>query len=111
MNRREFSPKTMAAAFQRAAGKCEGCGSRLYVGKYHYDHKRPAALYGKATLENCAVLCVGCHGEKTATEDVPRIAHAKRQERKHIGATKPATMPGSRNSKWKKTLSGRVVLR
>jgi hypothetical protein len=56
------------------------------------------------------VLCVNCHGEKT-TGDVSRIAAAKRQERKHIGARKPATMPGSRNSKWKKTLSGKTVLR
>jgi 5-methylcytosine-specific restriction endonuclease McrA len=107
----EFTGKTKAQAFQRAAGKCEGCGARLYVGKYHYDHGRAAALLGKATLENCRVLCVACHGEKTTTEDVPRIAAAKRQERKHIGARKPATMPGSRNSRWKKKLDGTVERR
>ena len=101
----------MAAAFERAAGNCESCGARLYVGKFHYDHKRAAALYGKATLENCAVLCLSCHGEKTATEDVPRIAAAKRQERKHIGARKPATIPGSRNWPWKKRMDGTVERR
>jgi len=109
--RREFSPKTKAAAFARSRGFCEACRAYLYPGKFHYDHDRAAALLGDAKLENCRVLCVNCHGEKTSTEDVPRIAHAKRQERAFIGARKAPVMAGSRNSKWKKKLDGTVERR
>jgi 5-methylcytosine-specific restriction endonuclease McrA len=109
--RNEFSAKVKVAAFERSKGFCEACRAYLYPGKFHYDHVRASALLGKPTLKNCAVLCVNCHGEKTATEDVPRIATAKRQERKHIGIRKPATMPGSRNSRWKKRMDGTVERR
>jgi 5-methylcytosine-specific restriction endonuclease McrA len=89
MTRREFSTKVKVAAFDRAADHCECCGARLQVGRIHYDHIIPDALGGDPTLENCAVLCRGCHGVKTAREDVPRIAKAKRVRAKHIGADKP----------------------
>ena len=32
----------------------------------HYDHVREAADGGDATLENCQVLCIVCHLDKTA---------------------------------------------
>ncbi len=87
--RREFTTKIKAAAFQRSGGNCEGCTARLYVGKFHYDHRIPDGLTGEPTLSNCVVLCVACHGVKTTKHDVPAIARAKRREAKHIGATKP----------------------
>ncbi len=86
--RREFSTKVKAAAFQRSGGNCEGCTARLYVGKFAYDHIIADGLGGKPTLENCAVLCFACHGDKTFASDVPAIAKAKRREAKHIGATR-----------------------
>lgn len=89
MSRREFPARVRVAAFERANGHCEKCTARLHVGKFHYDHRIPDALDGEPTLENCVVLCVNCHGVKTRGEDVPRIAKAKRQRRKHIGATRP----------------------
>jgi 5-methylcytosine-specific restriction endonuclease McrA len=109
--RRDFSAKVKVAAFSRAAGHCEVCSAHLYAAKFHFDHRIPDALGGEPTLDNCTVACLACHGEKTTTEDVPRIAAAKRQERKHIGIRKPATMPGSRNSRWKKRMDGRVERR
>lgn len=91
MPRREFSKAVKVAAFnrcERAGFKCENpaCGAPLTTGRFHYDHVIPDALGGEPTLENCAVVCVVCHAEKTRGEDVPRIAKAKRQEARHIGA-------------------------
>lgn len=106
--RREFPSKVKAAAFLRAAGKCERCGFRLTVGKVRYDHAIADGLTGEPTIENCAVLCVGCHAEKTALQDVPAIARAKRREARHIGA-KPKSrnpIPGSRNTKWRRRMDG-----
>lgn len=111
MPRREFPAKVKAAAFQRADGRCEKCGARLYVGKFHFDHRIPDALGGEPTLANCEVLCTACHGEKTATKDAPTLAKTKRIARRHLGIRKAASFPGGRGSKWKRTVDGRTVLR
>lgn len=88
--RREFSGKVKLAAWERCGGNCEACRARI-IGRAEYDHILPDALGGEPTLENCAVLCSKCHRIKTSTGDVPRIAKAKRQQRKAIGAwPKPA---------------------
>jgi 5-methylcytosine-specific restriction protein A len=109
--RKEFSTKTKALAFQRADGRCEECGFRLTVGKYHYDHANPDGLTGVNDLGNCRVLCVACHREKTR-EDVGNIAKAKRRYAKDIGAKASRNpMPGGRSSKWKRKLSGEWVER
>lgn len=103
--RREFSAKTKAAAFLRADGHCENrkCGARLTVGKFQYDHNDPDGLMGEPTLENCVVLCLQCHKDKTATLDIPRIARAKRRERKHLGIRPKSTFRG-----WRK-MNGDIV--
>lgn len=108
MRRAEFTAKTKVAAFQRANGRCEreGCGAKLTVGKYEFDHRLAAELGGDASLGNCVVLCLPCHREKTGKHDVPRIAKAKRQERAHLNA-KPRSrrpMPGSKDHPWKHTI-------
>lgn len=109
--RKEFTTKTKALAFQRSNGRCEECGARLSVGNYHYDHKNPDGLTGNNDLSNCAVVCIVCHREKTR-DDVGRIAKAKRQEARHIGAKKSRNpLPGSRLSRWKKKLTGEVIRR
>jgi 5-methylcytosine-specific restriction protein A len=97
--RREFPAKVKVAAFERAQGHCEGCTARLYPGRYHYDHRIPDALGGEPALENCTVLCLACHGQKTAGADQPAIAKVKRVRRNHLGARKPSAFrrpPGVR---------------
>lgn len=84
--RREFPPKVMVDAFERAKGRCEKCSARLVPGKFQYDHRIPDAMGGEPTLENCVVLCSACHSIKTTTKDIPAIAKVKRIRRKHIGA-------------------------
>lgn len=92
--RTEFAAKVRVAAFERAGGCCEECSVSIRPGNGpEYDHRIPDALGGEATLENCAVLCRNCHGAKTAKQDVPRIAKAKRVHAKHIGAKPKRRMP------------------
>lgn len=111
--RREFPAKVMLAAFERAKDKCESCGAPLTVGKFHYDHVIPDAMGGTPTLENCAVLCVGCHSAKTGKRDIPTIAKMKRQRAKHIGAFAKSgrPMPGSKASPFKRKINGQVERR
>jgi 5-methylcytosine-specific restriction protein A len=111
--RREFTRSTKIDAFRRAADRCENCGTALCVGKFHFDHRIADGLTGKPTLDNCVVLCVACHSEKTSKLDVPAIAKAKRREARHIGARSRSSrpMPGGRGSRLKKKISGEVVLR
>jgi 5-methylcytosine-specific restriction protein A len=103
--RQEFSKKIKLAVAYRAGGKCEECGAKLFVGKAHYDHIVADALGGKATEDNCKLLCTACHGAKSASHDIPMIRKADRQKAKHIGAVK------RRKSKYIRHLDGRVTLR
>lgn len=115
--RREFSKAVKLAAWERCGGFCEGCGAKLFPGRFQYDHDTPDAMGGEPTLDNCKVLCSGgratCHGLKTAEVDAPRIAKTNRQRAKHLGAVSPkrSVIPGSRNSPYRKKLNGGVERR
>lgn len=93
--RKEFSKIVKRNAFVRAAGRCEGpgCGAKLTLGKFAYDHIDPDGLMGEPTLENCQVLCAPCHLEKTRL-DVKHIAQAKRREDAHRGIRPPSKLQG-----------------
>lgn len=109
--RQEFPGKIKLAAFERSKGHCEKCKARV-IGRAEYDHILPDWLGGEPTLDNCMVMCSKCHRAKTSGEDVPRIAKAKRQRAKHIGAsTTKRPMQGSRASGFKRKISGEVVKR
>lgn len=86
MSRREFPKQVKRDALRRAAGKCEAatCGV-LFGHKFHFDHDIADGLGGEPTLENCVVLCLPCHKEKTTKHDVPLIAKVKRISDKHRG--------------------------
>ena len=111
-DRREFPAKVKVAAFERAKGHCEKCTARLVVGKFAFDHVIADALGGEPTLENCAVLCSACHGEKTPG-DTTMAAKVKRIRRKQVAGIKSSRRPmdGSRNSPWKKTFNHGTVPR
>lgn len=110
--RKEFPAKIKMAAWLRSGGKCENtsCGRKLFTGDINYDHDDPDGLTGEPTLENCKVLCRGCHKIKTKS-DVARIAKAKRIERRHLGIRKKSKFACSRDTKFKKKVTGEVVLR
>ena len=111
--RREFSGKVRVAAFARCKGHCEFCQIKIVLGNGpEYDHSTPDAVDGPPTLENCVVLCVRCHREKTSNIDRPEIDKTKRILEKSIKAErKGKPMPGSRKSIWKKKLNGETVRR
>jgi 5-methylcytosine-specific restriction protein A len=116
--RKEFTRRTKALALKRCMDNngiphCEGCGIILVAGNLAFDHNVPDGLGGDNSLENCRVLCIKtCHKNKTFTEDNPVMQKADRVLKKTFGIAKTRNpMPGGRNSKWKKTMSGKVVLR
>lgn len=96
MPRREFSKPVKVAIVKRATRNgevfCETCGVAC-SGRFDIDHTIPDALQVDKrcalTADDGKLLCAGspesCHGRKTALEDVPAIAKAKRNEAKHLG--------------------------
>lgn len=118
MSRQNFTKQTMREALARCNGLCEGilssgerCNANLWQKSRHFDHVIPDAIGGKNDLSNCQVLCVPCHDEKTRKKDIPIIAKSKRNWDKHNGIRKRSSFACSRDSKWKKRMDGRVVLR
>lgn len=102
MSRREFSEKVRKAALARCGHRCEGllagsderCPSDLRKRKFHFDHDLPDWFGGEPTLENCRVLCVECHHDKTAGVDIPAIAKAKRINLRDQGYRKVSRLQG-----------------
>ena len=96
MPRSEFSPRTKAKAFERANGSCEGCAAPLVGYKYQYDHVIADSHGGGNDLDNCQVICITCHREKTAKVDVPIAAKIKRIQRRERNIKKRPTFCGWR---------------
>ena len=111
VGREEFSKRTKLEAFERAQGKCEECGCLLRAGHFEYDHDKPAAFNGRATIGNCRVLCVGCHSHKTFGRDLPAIAKSNRIRAKEAGIKRQSKFACGKSSKWKRKVSGEVVPR
>lgn len=83
-DRREFTKAVKLAAWKRCGGNCEKCTAKLYPGKIEYHHAKEDTFGGEPTLENCAVLCVGCHSAITG-ERAKVIAKSSRVRAKHLG--------------------------
>lgn len=99
MTRQNFTRAPKVAMIKRAtrdgAVYCEGCG--LPTRKFEFDHTIADGLRvdksKPLTAEDGKLLCKdagrqSCHGRKTAEQDVPAIAKAKRREAKALGATR-----------------------
>lgn len=122
MARNEFTKQTKREALKRSGGFCEAwgkmyglapgvkCGASLAHG-VQFDHIILDANSHDNTLDNCAAVCLTCHGIKTAKHDTPIAAKTVRQQDKNKGIRKAPSMPGSRNSKYKRRMDGTVVLR
>lgn len=125
--RQEFSKPTKRAARKRSGRICEchrlhvagipgfraeGCGQPLGAGNIFYEHVLPDNIEPHPTLENCAVLTKTCWKLKTKY-DLSLIAKNNRVRDRDWGIKRGGShpMPGSRQSKWKKKVSGEVVLR
>ena len=107
--RQEFPARVKVARFKMCGGMCEGCGAKLFPPKLAYDHDNPDGLTGAPTVENCRVLCLQSHKDKSRG-DVADIARAKRREAADLGAAKRSSRPmaGTRASGIRKRMSGQV---
>jgi 5-methylcytosine-specific restriction endonuclease McrA len=89
--------------WEREGGYCHLCQGLIKVGdKWEIEHVIPLALGGADDESNMALAHKRCHASKTI-EDVHRLAKAKRQRAKHIGAKRPISW-----SKWRKRMDGTV---
>jgi 5-methylcytosine-specific restriction protein A len=62
--------KYRQAILMRRGGQCEACGTvPMFDRELHVDHIRPIAEGGEVYNEaNLQILCIQCHGKKTAGE-------------------------------------------
>jgi len=117
MNRREFPQSVRKAAWMRAAGTCEcGCGQPFDLdhpkGCPEYHHRIEAVLGGSNDLENCMCIRRDCHAAITAKDSAPKAAKVRREDKRRLGLqAHKASIPGSRESKWKRRIDGTVVRR
>lgn len=114
MTRRRMSTTRRARIFSAAGGICHLCGQPIDGTREEWDADHVIALEisGDDSDENLRPAHKRCHIDKTAKQDAPAIAKAKRVQAKHNGAWRPkSTIPGSRGSKWKRKISGETVRR
>ena len=111
--RKEFSRRDKIKVFERAEGKCEECGVKLYAGdKKEIDHDLPDGLGGSNDISNARLLCFWCHKGKTK-KDTAQMRKADRQKATHQGlkTRKGQPLPGTKASGWKKKMDGTVERR
>jgi 5-methylcytosine-specific restriction endonuclease McrA len=115
--RDRLSEKAIAKLFLAQDGLCLLCGQRLEV-KGHRpvgfidEHMKPLWKGGKNDIENRALVCKPCAGDKTSAEATER-AKSTQIFRKYAGIKKRKgpPMPGSRDSQYKRTMDGRTIKR
>ncbi|MGL4810641.1 MAG: hypothetical protein ACRCXM_02600 [Beijerinckiaceae bacterium] len=83
---------------------CHICKGRINVAVegWEAEHVIPHGFGGTEVLP----AHVGCHRQKTSTQDVPAIAKSKRVSDKHVGIKRKGW-----GGKYKKKLNGEVVER
>ena len=95
--RTEFKKSVRFAALKRCMRDgvpyCEGCGLSAERG-VEYDHALADGLGGKATLENCLVLCIPCHKAKTHGHDRPIMQKADAQFKARFNVKNPPRLRG-----------------
>ncbi len=123
MTRRNFTKPVKREALKRSGMHCEAVGKMygLPEGKrcnaplsygVEFDHIILDANSKDNSLENCAAVCLPCHKYKTAKHDIPLAAKTVRQQDKHRGIKRnKRPFPGGKGSKFKRKISGEVVLR
>ncbi len=84
--RKRLTPTQRLALFERHKGICVICGKQIVAGEAWIDeHLRALGLGGSNDLDNRAPVHAACAAAKTAKEDVPAIAKAKRQKMAALG--------------------------
>jgi 5-methylcytosine-specific restriction protein A len=111
MTRRTLSKLARVRLFDAAGGRCHICRLRIHVGEpWQVEHRKPLWEGGADDETNMSPAHVHCHKRKSAGE-APVKAKTDRVRAKHLGIRKPSTFACSRDSKWRKKVSGEVVPR
>jgi 5-methylcytosine-specific restriction endonuclease McrA len=111
--RKKLTPHRRLTIWERAAGVCALCNQTIdgVRERWVVEHIRALELGGADELANMAPAHEACALAKTR-EDHRRAGRAKRQKIRHIGADEPKRpLPFGRGSRWKRTLSGKIVPR
>lgn len=103
-----------AKLFLERNGCCHACGRKLYPGdKWIVEHRLALENGGDNSWANLTITCEFCKPKKDA-KDHAQAGKQRRAASKHLvpeSLKQKSRMPGNRNSKWKKKLSGEVVER
>lgn len=105
-------PRVRVRIFDRFDGRCQcGCNRKIFSGeKWQCDHIIALINKGENREFNMHPLLTEHHKGKTA-DDMAEKSHVYKRRKSHIGIRKPSRFACSRNSKFKKKITGEVVLR
>ena len=105
-------PRVRLRIFEAHGGCCHVSGRKIRPGdEWHLDHVMALIDGGENRECNLAPILAVEHKAKTA-EEVARKAKVDRVRKKHLGIkARKSVIPGSRASKWKRTVDGRTVRR
>jgi 5-methylcytosine-specific restriction endonuclease McrA len=109
MSRKEFSAKTKLAAWERAGHHCEECTNLIRPGHGpEYDHIIEDYYDGGNHVDNCRVLCIGCHKAKTRKQAAV-IAKSRRLLKKQAGLTRKKKAINNRGFTSWRNFAGEIV--
>ena len=111
--RRKLTPHRRLKVWEKTGGRYVLCDSPIdgVRERWIVEHIRALELGGADDFDNLGPAHKACALQKTR-EDHRRAARAKRQKIRHIGADAPKRpLPLGRASRWKRTLSGKIVPR
>jgi 5-methylcytosine-specific restriction endonuclease McrA len=111
--RQKLTPHQRLKVWEKAAGVCVLCDRKIDGARERWvvEHIRALELGGADELSNMAPAHEACALAKTQ-EDHRRAGRAKRQKIQHLGAEAPKRpLPFGKASRWKRTLSGKIVPR
>lgn len=102
-------PRVRVRVFERCGGKCGQCGRKINAGEsWTLEHLVAISVGGANAESNLGVTCGFCLPAKNAA-DAKLKSKGARIRAKHLGIRKPSRMPGSRHSRFKRTIDGRVI--
>lgn len=105
-------PRVRLRVFERHGGVCQISGRKIQAGdQWDVDHRVPLVMGGEHRESNLQPALRSAHREKTRA-DVKAKAKAARTRKKHLGLSRSKNpIPGSRNTPFKRKVSGRTEVR